>query len=358
MPPTTPSGKHERIASDVGGARRCVRCILPETFPRVRFDTNGVCGYCNEAPAPEEMTAIRARLGDRMDAVVQERRGSGVYDCIVAFSGGKDSSYTLDMLVGRYGLNCLAITIDNGFIADTALENCHRVTKALGVDFVLFAPSPSFMQNMYRRSAERAGIHAAAAIKRASNICNSCINLINNQMLVTALEKQVPIIAGGYIGGQVPKDAAVIDIDLRAHAQTRAVALRKYAEHFGEQASRYFGVDATLLERSPIQRVAVLNPMLTVAVSEEEIVDTIARLGWVRPTDTGQNSSNCRLNDLGIAVHHRRHGFNPYVAELAEQVRYGLMDRDAALRKAEAIPSADDVRDQAASIGISLDDVR
>ena len=26
--------------------KRCTRCILPETFPGIRFDEKGVCNYC------------------------------------------------------------------------------------------------------------------------------------------------------------------------------------------------------------------------------------------------------------------------------------------------------------------------
>jgi len=342
--------------ADLRELTTCSRCILPETFPGVTFDTHGICNECQKAPSPDEMKRIRADLLIQMEEAITRccKMARGAYDCIVAFSGGKDSTYTLKLLVEQYKLRCLAITIDNGFVAKGAVENCHRVTEALSVDFIMFAPSPTFMNRMYRVSAERPDIHARAAIKRASPICNSCINLINNHMLIAALEKQVPIIAGGYIGGQVPKDSAVIHVDFAAHARARAASLTKYVQHFGDEASRYFDVDLSLVERSAIKKIAVLNPMLTLAISEEEIIESIRELGWCKPTDTGKNSSNCLLNDLGIAVHHQKFGFNPYVAEIAEQVRYGLMTREDGLDKAMAIPDLDEVAPQAERIGMAL----
>ena len=27
--------------------KRCTRCILPEDFPNIKFDSNGVCNYCH-----------------------------------------------------------------------------------------------------------------------------------------------------------------------------------------------------------------------------------------------------------------------------------------------------------------------
>jgi uncharacterized paraquat-inducible protein A len=29
-----------------GNIRRCTKCILPETFPGIEFDEDGVCNYC------------------------------------------------------------------------------------------------------------------------------------------------------------------------------------------------------------------------------------------------------------------------------------------------------------------------
>ena len=42
-------------------------------------------------------------------------------------------------------------------------------------------------------------------IVRASDLCNGCINLINSVMLKGAVGRNIPLIAGGYTAGQVPK---------------------------------------------------------------------------------------------------------------------------------------------------------
>jgi predicted PP-loop superfamily ATPase len=301
------------------------------------------------------MIGVRESLRRETRLVIENRRGDGRYDCLVAFSGGKDSTFVLQLLVREYGARCLALTVDNGFLSAQALKNCHRVTASLEVDFLLFKPSPKFMTTMYERSLTNPAIHARSAITRASAICNSCINLINNVAVVTALEKNIPTIAGGYMGGQVPKDAAVIRIDFPAHLKARESTLKKYEENFGVAARRYFGIDQDVIDRSALSDLHVINPMLTLGVSEGEVLDTIRQFGWVRPKDTGEQSSNCRLNDLGIFMHHRQHGFNPYTAEIAEQVRYGLMSRSEGIRRAFSIPEAAQVSKQAKQLGIDLD---
>jgi hypothetical protein len=321
----------------------CRRCVLPSTFPGVAFD-DGICNFCAQSPDADGLRARRGDLAAAMRQIIEERRRSAEYDCVVAFSGGKDSTYTLMMLVRELDLRCLAVTIDNGFISPQAMANCKAVTSALGVDLVVYAPSFGFMKNMYVESIRNEELHPKAAIKRASSICNSCINLINNHMLKTAVRYQIPMIAGGYVGGQVPKDAAILRIDLARQRRQQEIVVQRKVAALGPDAARHFDLGPDVA--SGMTELVILNPMLTVAISEEAIIQAIAPLGWQRTLDTGLNSSNCRLNDLGISLHHRKHRFHPYVFEISEQIRSGAMTREAGLRKVGDIPSLSNLSGQ------------
>jgi tRNA(Ile)-lysidine synthase TilS/MesJ len=333
--------------------RLCVRCVLPETFPGVRFDAEGVCNHCLAAPPLAEAKARRGELREQVRASIAARRGEGAYDCVVAFSGGKDSTFTLRHLVRDHGVRCLAVLVDNGFVSEQARRNADLVTTALGVDFQVFKPASDFMKTLYVRSATQADVHTKAAIKRASSLCNSCINLINAHMLKTALQVGAPLIAGGYLGGQVPRDSAVLALDLRAQAAGREQAVTRYVEHFGPGARAYFDTHAAI-QAGRDARVTILNPMLSLDVTEDEVVAAIGELGWKRVTDVGLNSSNCRLNDLGIALHHGQHGFHPYAFEMSELIRAGVMTRERALAKVGGVPALADVAPQAAQLGLDL----
>jgi 7-cyano-7-deazaguanine synthase in queuosine biosynthesis len=329
----------------------CKRCILPASFPGARFNEEGLCHFCQDAPPPDEILAHRDSLKTQVEAAIAENRGKGAYDCIVALSGGKDSSYTLKRLVEDYELNCLAITIDNGFLADEALTNCREVTSALGVDHILFKPNRQFMNTMYRTSVTAERLHSPAALTRASSICNSCISLINAQMMRFAQQFGAGIIAGGYIGGQVPKDMAVLRIDPTRHDQLRRKSVEKLNDKFGCATDKYFNYSVTSDGAAGVE-ISVINPMLAYLISEDDIMDALRPLSWRRPQRTGITSTNCLLNDFGVYVHHKKHGFHPYALEIAEQVRSGLLSRDGGLRKLNAIPSREDVEDLAEAIGL------
>jgi Queuosine biosynthesis protein QueC len=312
----------------------CSACVLPENFPGLVLQ-GGVCNFCRDASG-EDIHVKKAQLREEMTREIDRIRGRGRYDCVVAFSGGKDSSYTLLMLVREYGLNCLAVTVDNGFVSERATANCKVITEALGVDFVCYTPSFDFMRKLYVKSATDPDVHTKAAAKRASNVCNSCINLINAYMLKTAVSQGIPMIAGGYLGGQVPPDAIALRIELKPESPARTAQLARAVSAFGPGASRYFEL-ARDVQRAD-QSVLIVNPMLGTELGEAQIVAAITALGWGRAQDTGLNSSNCQLNDFGIAMHYRQHGYHPYAFELSEQVRAGLMPREEALRRVTDVP--------------------
>lgn len=333
----------------------CQRCVMPASYPGISFDDEGICQLCREFGDVSKAEDLRTMLAGKIALAISEAlRQETPYQCIVAYSGGKDSTYTLMSLVREHNLRCLAVTVDNGFLSDTTFENCRVVCDSLEVDHVTFRPNFGFMRRMYTQSL-LSDVHAPAAIKRASGICNSCINLINNHIIKVAFQNDVRLIAGGYLGGQVPKDSAVMNLNLSVLDRTRSVTIKRYVEHFGADAERYFSLPNAEFEVNP--SITVINPMLALKYSEDEIIAEIMKLGWKRPNDTGGFSTNCRLNDVGILSHINRYGFHPYVAELAELVRMGYMSREIALRKISLQPSDDEVELILKKLGIDRHDL-
>src|SRR4030042_131921 len=96
--------------------RRCTRCLLPETFPDITFDEDGVCNYCVEYLEKGKKTPRWQTLREkRVERLIEKSRNKGDYDCLVSYSGGKDSTYLLYVLKEKYGLNVLAYTCNTGF---------------------------------------------------------------------------------------------------------------------------------------------------------------------------------------------------------------------------------------------------
>ncbi len=108
---------------------RCTRCLLPRNFPHTAFDEKGICEYCQKY-VPRKLWGKEALL----EVIRKHKQPGAQYDCVVAVSGGRDSTYTLYYLVRELGLKVAAYTVDHGYLPEETIESIQRATATLHVD--------------------------------------------------------------------------------------------------------------------------------------------------------------------------------------------------------------------------------
>ncbi|MEG8947223.1 hypothetical protein [Rosettibacter firmus] len=128
--------------------KRCSKCILPETFPFIEFDDKGICNYCRNYvpknnPKPVELL---------YDLVEPYRKVNGEPDCLVPYSGGRDSTFTLHFVKKILGLNPIAFTYDWGMVTDLARRNIARVCSKLGVENIIVSANIHWKRANIRRN--------------------------------------------------------------------------------------------------------------------------------------------------------------------------------------------------------------
>ena len=129
--------------------KRCSRCLLPETMPYICFDEEGVCNYCR---AYEERGSFVKGEKALEEYVAGYRDASGEPDCIVGFSGGRDSSYGLDYFKNRLGMHPIAFTYDWGMVNDLARRNQARVCGRMGVEQIVISADIRWKRANIRRN--------------------------------------------------------------------------------------------------------------------------------------------------------------------------------------------------------------
>ena len=125
---------YEKRKEIINTLRRCTRCILPETFPFIEFDDKGVCNYCNNYKK-HELKGIE----ELKKVAEMHRRNDRQAECLVPFSGGRDSSFTLHYVVKELGLKPIAYSYDWGMLTDLARRNQARICGKLGVEHILIS---------------------------------------------------------------------------------------------------------------------------------------------------------------------------------------------------------------------------
>ena len=139
------------MSIDTSTMKRCTRCGIPETYETIEFDDFGVCNMCRQHEFKEGKIDWEARKR-MLDEVIAEHRGKYDYDCIVPFSGGKDSTFTLHYLVKEYKLKPLVVQFNHGFMRPTLLANNERTFKELGVDVISFTPNWKVVKRLMREA--------------------------------------------------------------------------------------------------------------------------------------------------------------------------------------------------------------
>lgn len=173
------------ISLTVEPLRRCARCLLPETQETIVFDEQGVCNVCRQYEVKKQVIDWPAKKKE-LDALVGEYRGKHAYDCIVPFSGGKDSTFTLYYLVKEYNLKPLVVSFDHGFYRPNTLQNNERTVKKLGVDFLKFRPSWHVVKKLMLET-----------LKRKGDFCWHCHTGVFSYPMHVAVAFKIPLVIWG-----------------------------------------------------------------------------------------------------------------------------------------------------------------
>ena len=127
--------------------KKCSKCLLPETHETISFNEDGGCNICKQIEYKQENINWDKKKIE-LDELIEKYRGKSDYDCIVPYSGGKDSTWALYYLVKKCGLKPLVVRFNHGFMRPNLNDNTTKVLRNLGVDFHDFTPNWKIVQKL------------------------------------------------------------------------------------------------------------------------------------------------------------------------------------------------------------------
>ena len=186
--------------------KKCVKCGLPETYETIEFDDAGVCNICQQQQYKQGVIDWSARKV-MLDDLIEQYRGKYDYDCLVPFSGGKDSTFTLYHLVKEYKLKPLVVQFKHGFMRPGLLENNERTFKKLGIDVISFTPNWKVVKRLMLE-----------ALVRKGDFCWHCHTGIFAYPMHLAIKFKVPLVFWGepsseYTAYYDYRDDAIEEVD-------------------------------------------------------------------------------------------------------------------------------------------------
>jgi hypothetical protein len=135
------------LENTVPQVKRCSKCILSATMPFIKFDAEGVCNYCSNYSIANNPKPV-----EELFSLVKPYRRQGKDDCIVPFSGGRDSCYGLHLVVKELGMRPITYTYDWGMITDLGRRNISRMCAKLGVENIIIAADIELKRQNIRKN--------------------------------------------------------------------------------------------------------------------------------------------------------------------------------------------------------------
>ena len=134
------------------GARHilyCKKCLMPTSRPRISFDENGVCNACKNALYKQNIN-WKEREQELLTLLEKYRSSKNPWDCIVTWSGGKDSSTVAWKLKYEYDMNPLLLTYSPMIPTEVGNHNREMMIQA-GFNHLFYRPD----QKVHRQLAKR-----------------------------------------------------------------------------------------------------------------------------------------------------------------------------------------------------------
>ena len=133
----------------------CKICIMPRSRPRVVFNDEGICNACVNAQNKKLINWDERRI--EFEEIVKNIKNNkksiyvnSDYDCIVPWSGGKDSSYIAHRLKFEFKLNPLLVTFSPLLINDIGVYNREQLILE-GFDNFYIRPNQKIARKLANR---------------------------------------------------------------------------------------------------------------------------------------------------------------------------------------------------------------
>lgn len=163
----------------------CTKCVLPDTHETIQFDSEGVCNICRQAEVKHQKINWEER-GAMLCKIASQYRGKDEYDCIVPFSGGKDSAFQLWYVVTQLNLKPLVVRYNHWGFRPIVHKNSDKVFKKLGVDVVEFQSNWKIVKALMQES-----------LKRTGDFCWHCHTGVFANTMRLAVKFGIPLIIWG-----------------------------------------------------------------------------------------------------------------------------------------------------------------
>lgn len=302
----------------------CSNCILPEGFLGIQLNSEKKCNFCCDSTyknvnwygrtvGPE----LKNKYLEEWNRIIESAKNNGkdgAYDCVLGFSGGKDSTALLDYLINDIGLKVLAVTVDIGFMPDIAKENIKKTLDQLNFaqhHLLIEDAIPTFTK-LYKYLFLN---HKSNEVLLSRKVCDYCCDLLHSIVVKEAVKRKIPYVFFGYSPDQIFRYFFEIPRNEIAN-----VWRPKLIEHqpFDENDKKWY-LSYEDINNNAIPRVIL--PYHVLEYKEKSIVERVESKNLISKGHADPLLTNCDVIPATAFYDLNRYGGMLYALQYAELVR-------------------------------------
>lgn len=313
--------------------KSCSKCMLPETYETFEFDKDGTCNVCKTHTIQKSKIDWEKR-GKDFENLVKNYRDKGDYDCIVPFSGGKDSTYVLHQIVKKHKLKPLVVSFDHGFFREQHMNNIEKTLKILGTDYLVFRPNMRVVGKLMLES-----------FKRKGDFCWHCHSGVFAYPMQIAVKFNVPLIIWGESSAEY---TGYYDFDEENLEERDEVSFNRYVNlGINAEDMHEFINDGIITDRdlSPykypklreLKKIGYKSICYGSFINWDPVNQTTLiqkELGWKMDQVEGlapdfwMEKIECKVNGIRDWLKYVKRGFGRTAQSVAREIRKGKLSKD------------------------------
>lgn len=293
--------------------RKCKNCLIPERYPNFKLNEKRIGNYCTTTKKIDK-TEEKKLLKKEFEGYLNKIKGKNQYDCVLLYSGGKDSTYLLYILTKKYGLKVLTVTVDNGLGTNIQKENIKKCVEFFDVDNITITPKNEFYRRLYRHIFQNKGEDSFSR-----NICFKCFGTIQCIGLNIAAKKKIPLVLSANSPDQINSSQYSIEKNLKKWDPFNILE----NPNFFKEDLEYFW-DPKKYDITP----RFVRPFYFLDYpGVEKIIKELVTLGFGQKKKFSPLSTNCSMSWLLIFLDLKKYGENIYVENYHRLIRYKKVNR-------------------------------
>ena len=256
------------------------------------------------------------------------------FDALIPYSGGKDSTFVLYVARKELGLNCLAYTLDNGYLSDYARTNIEKTCRKLEVEHVYYHFNSDIMNRLF-----------ALFVRKTGFPCSVCQRAIAVGIDKVAKMYDIPLI----ISGSSPRTEGFGTFEMAEHGSRAHMRAVLKGEPIAAECRRMLSTYSLRRKVGHVLfRLTGGKELISYAWFQlpnyiewnyKFIHDTLTReLEWETPEDS--EHMDCKIHLIVNYIQKRRFpDLDLDRLRFARLIMAGQMNREEALRKLESSTS-------------------